>query len=127
MDRCARRLDGRAAQVRATVQRREVRSKSTEGHCQTRGGSPRIKSPMEHEGPQLEQLTHRLSETPAEFLLPPAHRGEGDIDVAALVADHFRAMNITPPEDRDLTARIASPGITFPRRLQLIAIATWLL
>ena len=74
---------------------------------------------MENEGPQLESLTHRLAETPAEFLLPPAHRGEGTLDVTALVADHFRAMNVPPPDERDLTARIASPGITFPRRLQL--------
>jgi hypothetical protein len=73
---------------------------------------------MQHEGPQLEVLTHRLGECPAEFLLPPLGMLSGVINVAALVADHFRAIGI------------AIPTVSLPRdarQLSHISLATWLL
>ena len=38
-------------------------------------------------GPQLEALTRRLAETPAEFLAPPALPGRAGLHVAAIVND----------------------------------------
>lgn len=81
---------------------------------------------MEHEGPLLEALTHRLSECPPEFLLAPRMGSAGSIDVGALVADHFRAMERRAPGPADLAPLLVNdPNAAF--RLRLIAIATWLL
>lgn len=73
---------------------------------------------MQHEGPQLEVLTHRLAECPAEFLLPPLGFASGIINVMALVADHFRAIGIVVP-----TPRLPADD----RQLSHISLATWLL
>ena len=83
---------------------------------------------MEHEGPLLEALTHRLSDCPPEFLLAPRipDRSGGAIDVPALVADHFRALGRRAPGAADLAPLVANDPST-PARLCLIAIATWLL
>jgi hypothetical protein len=76
------------------------------------------------EGPPLERLTRRLSDCPAEFLLPPRLGGSGTIDVPALVADLFRAMGAAP-----VPLAAARPGApaTEANRLSLIAVAVWLL
>jgi hypothetical protein len=83
---------------------------------------------VEHEGPLLEALTHRLSECPPEFLLAPKipNASGGVIDVPALVADHFRALGRRAPGAVDLAPLVANDPST-PARLRLIAIATWLL
>jgi hypothetical protein len=81
---------------------------------------------VEHEGPLLESLTHRLAECPPEFLLPPRVGSAGTIDVCALVADHFRALERRAPGAADLAPLVVS-GLNTPARLRLIAIATWLL
>jgi len=47
---------------------------------------------MTAEGPVLETLTHRLSETPEDFLLDP-----DTISVQAIAQDHLRAMGIEFP------------------------------
>ncbi len=73
---------------------------------------------MQHEGPQLEVLTHRLGECPAEFLLPPMGFPSGIINVMALVADHFRAIGIVIP-----TVHLP----TNERQLSHVSLATWLL
>jgi hypothetical protein len=58
---------------------------------------------METEGPVLETLTRRLAECPEEFLLPPRIGDSGVISVAAIAADHLRAMGVAIPEGlRDL-------------------------
>lgn len=82
---------------------------------------------MNDDGPLLESLTHRLAECPPEFLLAPRTRsGDGEVDVAAIVFDHFRAMsvpllaNALPPLTHDGSKAAAN-------RLRLIAVATWLL
>jgi hypothetical protein len=83
---------------------------------------------VEHEGPLLEALTHRLSECPPEFLLAPRipNTSGGVIDVPALVADHFRALGRRAPVAADLAPLVAHEPST-SARLRLIAIATWLL
>jgi hypothetical protein len=65
----------------------------------------------------LEALTHRLAECPPDFLLPPR-----DINVIALVADHFRVMQAdpSPASLRTLMGRQEND-------LRLMAVATWLL
>src|SRR5690349_10839392 len=74
---------------------------------------------MQTEGPILEALTHRLSECPEEFLLPPRIGDTGVITVAAIVHDHLRAMGLANPEGLRDTRD--------PACLSLIAVATWLL
>lgn len=82
---------------------------------------------MENEGPLLESLTHRLSECPPEFLLSPRVGNAGEIDVAAIVADHFRATGIRPPAAGALARfRTAADPVAF-NRLRLIAVAAQLL
>jgi hypothetical protein len=83
---------------------------------------------MTHEGPQLESLTHRLAECPPEFLLPPRTNGPGQLDVPALVADHFRAIDRAAPPYEHLAPFInVKPDQAAINRLRLVAIATWLL
>ena len=53
---------------------------------------------MQREGPTLETLTHRLAETPADFLAEPLVGKSGTVNVAAVVHDLL-----------DLLARGASP------------------
>jgi hypothetical protein len=74
---------------------------------------------MDAEGPILESLTHRLSECPEEFLLPPRIRDAGVISVEAIAHDHLRAMGVAMPDElknkRDAVL------------LSLVAVASWLL
>lgn len=69
-------------------------------------------------GPQLEPLLHRLAECPADFLLPP-----NQLDIAALVSDHFRALRrpIPGPAERRSLAAATSPAQS------LISVVLWLL
>jgi hypothetical protein len=62
------------------------------------------------DSPILESLTHRLADTPEEFLLDPA-----TISVTAIVYDHLRAMGVPNPT----LACEAHPTLT--------AITAWLL
>ena len=73
---------------------------------------------MRNEGPQLETLTHRLSECPDDFLLPPLGPKAGVIHVRALASDHFRALGVDPVE-------IDVSGSD--RHQSLVALAVWLL
>ena len=76
---------------------------------------------MSGEGPLMEALTHRLAECPPEFLLEPRSAGTAadGIDVAAIVADHFRALGSFLPPVRQL----GGPA----NHLRIVAVATWLL
>lgn len=82
---------------------------------------------MDNEGPLLETLTHRLAECPPEFLLPPRVANTGEIDVAALVADHFRALGLPAPAAIALASFRTAPDRVAFNRLRLVALATWLL
>ncbi len=73
---------------------------------------------MQNEGPQLETLTHRLSECPDDFLLPPLAPKTGVIHVEALASDHFRALGVEP-------GKINFSG--GDRHQSLVALAVWLL
>ena len=51
---------------------------------------------MEHEGPLLESLTHRLAETPVDFLSDPRIGRSGQIHVAAVVGDLLSLLGDSP-------------------------------
>jgi hypothetical protein len=81
---------------------------------------------MEHAGPPIETLTHRLAETPAEFLAEPHIGTSGKVHVAALVNDvlalHGQRAPIAALE------RFTSADARRDRnRLALVMIAAWLL
>jgi hypothetical protein len=84
---------------------------------------------MQQEGPLLERLTHRLSECPEEFLLPPMTVAGGTIHVAALVADHLRKIGIQP--DVPVIQERFGPAVVGWRQddnwLRMVAIGVWLL
>jgi hypothetical protein len=55
---------------------------------------------MKTEGPALESLLHRLTETPEDFLAEPRIGGSGKINVAAVIGDCLIQLGIsTPPID----------------------------
>ena len=83
---------------------------------------------MNQEGPLLETLTHRLAECPPEFLMEPKMAAKADgIDVAAIVADHFRVVGGWTPSPRDLAwLRDVTHG-SAANYLRLIAVTTWLM
>ena len=75
--------------------------------------------PTPTDAPILEALTHRLSECPDDFLIPPRVGNIGIISVAAIAADHLRAMGIAKPEV--LHGKLDAAAFT------LISITCWLL
>ncbi len=81
---------------------------------------------MDAEGPELELLTHWMTDCPSEFLAEPGS-GEGQIDVVAIVCDHFRSMGHFPHELVDSARLAAGRSQTEINRLKLISLATWLL
>lgn len=81
---------------------------------------------MIDEGPQLNALTHRLSECPPEFQQQPRQGQSGAVDVAAIVCDHFRAMQ-SGEEKSGFVKQVEMIRGFSKSRQQLIAFATWLL
>ena len=77
---------------------------------------------MEHEGPTLEYLTHRLSECPGEFLAEPRGKRRGTIDVTAIVCDLFRKLGVEP-HSLDVRMFADRGGATDVNRLRLISAA----
>jgi hypothetical protein len=73
---------------------------------------------MSPTGPQLTPLLHRLANCPTDFLLGP-----GEIDVTALVCDHFRALGRAIPDPKQRRFLAELPGES-PR---LVSIVLWLL
>lgn len=85
---------------------------------------------MIEEGPVLEHLTHRLAETPQEFLLPPKAEGSsGSIDVVAVVCDLLRDLKSPIPAGDFINKITGSPPASAPKlnRMRLILLASWLL
>lgn len=81
---------------------------------------------MEHAGPPIETLTHRLAETPAEFLAEPRIGASGSVHVAALVNDVLALHGQRAP----FAALERFTGTDARRdrnRLALVMIAAWLL
>jgi hypothetical protein len=86
----------------------------------------RIELTMERIGPELPRLTRRLAQTPSDFLDEPKIGKSGRLVVAALVNDLLRRFGRCA-HDAEL-ATFAGNNVKQDRnRLQLIAIATWLL
>jgi hypothetical protein len=81
---------------------------------------------VDREGPQLEVLTRRLAECPAEFLAEPLPGAAGSVHVAAVVSDLLCDLG-GPPLRR---AEAAAFGVTDRRernRLRTVLVAAWLL
>jgi hypothetical protein len=81
---------------------------------------------MEHEGPTLEYLTHRLSECPGDFLAEPRTNGSGSVNLTALVGDLLRALG-SDPQQLDLRLLAPRGDSAGGNRLRLISVAVWLL
>ncbi|TCS35628.1 hypothetical protein EDC30_11097 [Paucimonas lemoignei] len=81
---------------------------------------------MNQIGPDLEVLTHRLAETPREFLGEPRIGSSGAIHVAALINDVLK-MNGTKTSYAVLARFQSRDAKTDRNRLALAMIAAWLL
>lgn len=81
---------------------------------------------MEREGPLLETLTRRLTDTPPEFLDAPCMGAGGGVAVAALVNDVL-AMHDTSASLEDLRRFAPGSGKAERNRLALVQVACWLL
>ncbi|MFL6656554.1 MAG: hypothetical protein ACJ8GW_00635 [Massilia sp.] len=81
---------------------------------------------MENPGPFLEILTHRLTDTPSEFLAEPRIGDGGEVHVAALVNDVLMRLGARAPAAflQQLKGRDAKRD---RNRLALCMIAAWLL
>jgi len=80
---------------------------------------------MSAPGPQLEVLTRRLAETPAEFLAPPRIGKGGTVHVAAVVNDVAARLGarLTAPA----LACLRGDGAEDAGRLGIAAVLAWLL
>lgn len=81
---------------------------------------------MNQPGPELELLTHHLAECPPEFLLEPRHGDSGNIDVPAIVGDHFRRLlgGELTDEARECVEAVRA---LFSDDQRAVAIVVWLL
>lgn len=85
---------------------------------------------MQEEGPQLETLTRRLSECPADFMMEPRTiEGIGQVEVAAVVYDLLRDLGGRPLTKKEAdTFKVSNPKSKDERNhLRLVLIASWLL
>ena len=85
---------------------------------------------MKQEGPQLESLTHRLSECPAEFFAEPRSKAQPNgIEVSAVIFDLIRDLGGKPLSKKELAEfTISNPKSKEERNaIRLILIASWLL
>lgn len=81
---------------------------------------------MEHEGPALESLLRRLSETPEDFLAEPRIGKRGSVSVPAVVGDLCHALALPMPGE--VLERFAGKSDRADRnRLALTLITCWLL
>ncbi|KQW87400.1 hypothetical protein ASC94_28895 [Massilia sp. Root418] len=81
---------------------------------------------MQHPGPPIETLTHRLAETPAEFLAEPRIGSSGSVHVAALVNDVL-ALHGERASFAALERFTSTDARRDRNRLALVMIAAWLL
>ncbi|HVL01474.1 MAG TPA: hypothetical protein VM553_16770 [Dongiaceae bacterium] len=81
---------------------------------------------MNKSGPELQRLTRRLAETPADFLDEPLIQGRGRVAVAALVHDALRRVGYRPSSE-ELQRFVGQNANQDRNRLQLVALAVWLL
>jgi len=81
---------------------------------------------MKREGPRIQVLLRRLSETPQEFLNEPVIGGRGHVVVSALVNDFMTYLG-EPVSLESLAPYISSDRGKGRNRLALVMIAIWLL
>lgn len=93
----------------------------------TRPADPPTIGRMQREGPPLEALTRRLSETPGEFLAEPRIGKLGSINVAAVVADLMLDLGAQPLSDAQVGAFTSADPRKDRNRLSLTLITAWLL
>ena len=82
---------------------------------------------MQNEGPLLESLTRRISETPPEFLLEPRIGNKGIVHVAAVVNDTLVALGQDALTQHDAHIFQSSDAKNDRNRLQVTLLACWLL
>jgi hypothetical protein len=80
---------------------------------------------MKREGPALEALLHRLTETPADFLDEPRIGSRGRVHVGPVVADLLRLHGDTPDPGRLAAFSGTDPGRD-RNRLAIALLLTWL-
>lgn len=81
---------------------------------------------MIHEGPQLESLTRRLTETPVDFLAEPCVGGYGIVRVDAVVADLVRELG-GQPDPGAMAAFAGTDAARDRNRLAATLLVAWLL
>lgn len=82
---------------------------------------------MKRQGPLLESLTRRLSETPPEFLTEPRIGRTGTVNVAAVVNDTLVALGQTPLNPQQALTFQSTDANQDRNRLQTALIGCWLL
>lgn len=85
---------------------------------------------MNEEGPQLEVLTRRLAECPAEFLAEPRIGLSGQVSVAAVVADLLHDLggpSLAQAQAEALQPRNAQQAAAQRNWLSLVLVSAWLL
>ncbi len=80
---------------------------------------------MKDEGPPLEVLLRRITETPEEFLMTPIAGGRGVVDVLAVLADLARRYGHVP--DTDVLADLKVQHPNERGRLSVALLLAWLL
>lgn len=81
---------------------------------------------MKQEGPTLESLTRRLTETPDDFLAEPRIGQNGSVHVPAVVQDLLTAMN-QPVQPERLSVFAGKDAARDRNRLSIALIFCWLL
>jgi hypothetical protein len=83
---------------------------------------------MRDEGPELEALTRRLAECPADILAEPRTGGGGVVHVDAVVSDLLLALGGEPLDEEGAAPfRVGRPDRGVRNRLRLVLVAAWLL
>lgn len=81
---------------------------------------------MDREGPPLESLLHRITETPADFLLEPRIGNAGQVQVEAVAGDLLRLLGGSPSTDA-LSRLSGSDAARDRNRLAVTLVLCWLL
>ena len=80
---------------------------------------------MKNFGPMLERLTHRLAETPADFMAEPRIGKKGDVFVDAVVSDLVLDLGGSLPSENQVKP-FAVNNRKRRNYLRLVLIASWL-
>ncbi len=82
---------------------------------------------MQNEGPPLESLLHRLTDTPEDFLAEPRIGATGRVHVAAVVGDYLAQLGSSADPERLGRIFQATDPKTAGNRLSVALLLTWLL